>query len=94
MKMVLANFRFDERIDTHNRIVKNSPNLSEEQVNQILDSHGWNDYTFKFYDNRTVTVIDNKTEEIVPSYSITGFAFDYMVRKSSKVYNNKTLQYS
>lgn len=75
--------RFIER-DYHKKMMlMDSDNLTEAQIDAILErSEGyWVDYTFTFYDNGSMTIIDNDTEMRVPLKELKGAAYDFYVKQ-------------
>jgi hypothetical protein len=77
------NERFIERDFWYYRICNNSLNLTIDQVNQILDGMQTNyvDYTFKFYQNGLVEVIDNNSGKRIYPIELEGAAKDFYLRK-------------
>ncbi|RAV18887.1 hypothetical protein DQG23_23515 [Paenibacillus contaminans] len=57
--------------------------MTEHQIEKILDQAGtlWDDLTFKFYDNGTLEIFDNNTEQRVSLNELRGAAYDFYVKE-------------
>lgn len=64
-------------------MIENSEFITESQIEKILDSADvpWEDLTFKFYDNGTMEIVDNHTEQRVSLKDIKGAAYDFYVKE-------------
>jgi hypothetical protein len=83
---LFENHRFIERDYWYKQALKNSTYLLPSQIDKLLDhpSYHWNDYTFRFYWDGSVTIIDNINNQVVPPSALTGASLDYYVRKKIK----------
>jgi hypothetical protein len=81
--MMANKIRFIERDYYRKVMLDSSEFLTSSQVEKILDNAvtPWEDLTFKFYDNGTLEIIDNNTEQVVPVNSLRGAAYDFYVRE-------------
>lgn len=77
------NFRFIERDYWYHKALCNSDSLLPAQIDEMLDedNHYYCDYTFKFYDDGSVTIIDNDTNTLVKPRELTGAVYDFYIRK-------------
>jgi len=75
--------RFIERDYYRTLMVNNSSYLSDSQIEKILDAAGtqWADLTFKFFDDGSLTIIDNDTDQHVPLKELKGATYDFYVRQ-------------
>lgn len=75
--------RFIERDYYRSMMVSNSDYLSDSQIEKILDAADtyWADLTFKFFDNGSLLIIDNHTEQHIPLSDLKGAAYDFYVRQ-------------
>ncbi|GAA4857268.1 hypothetical protein GCM10023310_40480 [Paenibacillus vulneris] len=75
--------RFIERDYYRTLMVNNSSYLSDSQIDKILDAAGtqWADLTFKFFDDGSLTIIDNDTDQHIPLKELKGAAYDFYVRQ-------------
>lgn len=81
--MKVTNVRFIERDYYKQLIESNSEFLTNNQIEKILntaDSY-WLDLTFKFFENGSLTIIDNHTELHFPLNDLKGAAFDFYVKQ-------------
>lgn len=85
--------RFIERDFYKQRMLDNSDYLTEAQIDKILDSAGvfWVDLTFKFYDNGTLSIIDNDTEQSVELKELKGAAYDFYVKERIRLIRGNLL---
>jgi hypothetical protein len=84
------NFRFIERDYWYQKALCDTECLLPGQIEEILDeahSH-YCDYTFKFYDDGSVTIIDNDTNNKIKPRELTGAVYDFYIRK--RIYLIKT----
>ncbi|WP_246067153.1 hypothetical protein [Paenibacillus koleovorans] len=81
--MTARRIRFLERDYYRRLMLTSSEQMTEDQVEKILDMAGshWEDLTFKFYDNGAVEVIDNHTDLPVRLADLKGAAYDCYVRE-------------
>lgn len=84
------NFRFIERDYWYHKALCNTDHLRPEQIDTMLDEAHTNyaDYTFKFYDDGSVTIIDNDTNNRIKPRELTGAVYDFYIRK--RIYLIKT----
>ncbi len=77
------NYRFIERDYWYRKTLSNSEHLMPWQIDQILDEAGssYCDYTFKFFDDGSVRIIDNDTNGTVQPRELEGAVFDFYIRK-------------
>jgi sulfur relay (sulfurtransferase) DsrF/TusC family protein len=77
------NYRFIERDYWYQQALCNSELLSPSQVEDMLDQDQphYCDYTFKFYEDGSVQIINNDTNERVHPRSLTGAVLDFYIRK-------------
>lgn len=80
--MISRNYRFIEKDYWFQKTLLASEHLGAETIRQMLDdvSSHWVDYTFKFYSNGSVKVIDNDNDKIIETRELTGAALDFYVR--------------
>ncbi|ALS22238.1 hypothetical protein [Paenibacillus naphthalenovorans] len=83
---MFINRRFIEREYVFNIEKKNNPYISDEQINNMLDSMDldWCDLTFKFFERKNgwdTVIIDNNTNNRVVIDELNGFAFDFYIRQ-------------
>jgi hypothetical protein len=85
--MKVTNVRFIERDFYKNLMVSNSEEITESQIEKILDhaDNYWLDLTFKFYDNGSMVIIDNHTELQLSLQDLSGAAYDFYVRQRIKL---------
>ncbi|MGG1550801.1 MULTISPECIES: hypothetical protein [Paenibacillus] len=77
------NFRFIERDYWYHKALCETDHLLPGQIDDMLDeaSTHYADYTFKFYDDGSVTIIDNDTNNLIKPRELTGAVYDFYVRK-------------
>jgi hypothetical protein len=81
--MQATNARFIERDYYKQLIETNSELLTDIQIEKILhttDSY-WLDLTFKFFEDGSLVIIDNHTEQNFPLKDLKGAAFDFYVKQ-------------
>jgi hypothetical protein len=85
--MKVTNVRFIERDYYKHVMVTNSEQISDSQIEKILDAadSSWADLTFKFFENGSMIIIDNHTERQVPLGSLRGAAYDFYVKQRIKM---------
>ncbi|WP_240343904.1 hypothetical protein [Paenibacillus sp. SYP-B3998] len=94
------NFRFIERDYWYQKALCDTDYLLPGQIEQLLDEahNHYCDYTFKFYDDGSVTIIDNETNNKIKPRELTGAVYDFYIRK--RIYlikvnlQEKQLQYA
>lgn len=76
-------FRFIEKDYWAAKALADGALVRPEQIEAILGEleADWKDLTFKFYDDGSVTITDNKTEQPVSPSQLTGACYDFYVRK-------------
>lgn len=81
--MKVNNVRFIERDYYKSRLAADNKGMSEAQMDKLLDSSGkqWVDLTFTFYENGSLTIIDNYTDRQVPLSELKGPACDFYVQQ-------------
>src|SRR5688572_24157702 len=81
--MTATNVRFIERDYLRIIMKRDSEFMTDEQIDKILDIADchWDDLTFKFYENGTLVIIDNNTDQEIPLKEIRGASYDFYVRK-------------
>ncbi|WP_235941441.1 hypothetical protein [Paenibacillus puerhi] len=86
--------RFIERDYFRKVMLENSEHMSEQQTEKILDSIGktWVDYTFKFYENGSMTIIDNHTDLQVPLSDLKGASYDFYVKQRIKLIKENLME--
>lgn len=77
------NYRFIERDYWHRKVLCSSEFLDPMQVEEILDEavESYCDYTFKFYDDGSVVIIDNDTNNHIHPRELSGAVLDFYIRK-------------
>ncbi|MDR6549798.1 hypothetical protein [Paenibacillus qinlingensis] len=77
------NFRFIERDYWYQKALCDTDHLLPEQIDALLDdAHSYYaDYTFKFYNDGSVTIIDNDTNNRIKPKELTGAVYDFYIRK-------------
>ncbi|MNG14227.1 hypothetical protein D3C84_979620 [compost metagenome] len=78
------NFRFIERDYWYQKALCDATDhLLPEQIDAMLDEahEYYADYTFKFYDDGSVTIIDNDTNNRIKPRELTGAVYDFYIRK-------------
>lgn len=77
------NYRFIERDYWYGKALCGNESLLPAQIDAMLnDMHGsFCDYTFKFYDDGSVVIIDNDTNNTVNPRELTGAVLDFYIRK-------------
>jgi hypothetical protein len=77
------NYRFIERDYWYQQTLCNSEYLLPSQIDDILDqTHSeYCDFTFKFYDDGSVLIIDNETNGQVHPRELSGAVLDFYIRK-------------
>lgn len=85
--------RFIERDFYKQKMLDHSEFLTEAQIDKILDSAGvfWVDLTFKFYDNGTLSIIDNNSEQPVELKELKGAAYDFYVKERIRMIRGNLL---
>jgi hypothetical protein len=80
---VSHNFRFIERDYWYGKALCSSEHLLPWQIEDILDEtdESYCDYTFKFYDDGSVIIVDNDTNNRVSPKHLTGAVLDFYIRK-------------
>ncbi|WP_028549358.1 hypothetical protein [Paenibacillus sp. UNC451MF] len=75
--------RFIERDYFRTMMVSHSSYLNDSQIEKILDTADthWVDLTFKFFDDGSLTIIDNDTDLHIPLKDLRGAAYDFYVRQ-------------
>ncbi|PZE22186.1 hypothetical protein CBW46_004835 [Paenibacillus xerothermodurans] len=75
--------RFIERDYYKHLMMTNSEEMTESQIDKILDttSYTWADLTFKFFENGSMTIIDNHTDLQLSLSDLRGAAYDFYVRQ-------------
>lgn len=81
--MTANKIRFIERDYYRKVMLDNSEFMTKNQIENILDNAAalWDDLTFKFYENGTLEIIDNNTDESVSIQDLRGAAYDFYVRE-------------
>ncbi|SDE29236.1 hypothetical protein SAMN02799630_05127 [Paenibacillus sp. UNCCL117] len=92
--MGTVKIRFIERDYFRSAILENSEHLSDQQVEKVLDSIGktWVDYTFKFFENGSMTITDNDTDLQVPLSELKGASYDFYVKQRIKMIKENLLE--
>jgi hypothetical protein len=77
------NVRFIERNYLFQKIRSEQSHLNPLRIEEMLDeaSTHYADYTFKFYDNGTVVIIDNHTNLFIKPRELKDVALDFYIRK-------------
>ncbi|MFD2612249.1 hypothetical protein [Paenibacillus gansuensis] len=77
------NHRFIERDFWVNKAIEASEYLTLEQIEIMLDrlNTTWRDLTFKFYQDGSVSILDNDLMAPVSPGELTGACLDFYVRK-------------
>jgi sulfur relay (sulfurtransferase) DsrF/TusC family protein len=77
------NYRFIERDYWYQKALWNSEHLLPSQIQDILDQtdQDYCDYTFKFYDDGSLLIIDNETNGHVSTSELSGAVLDFYIRK-------------
>ncbi len=81
--MTCQNIRFIERNFLFTKIMNENNHLSYAQIEKLLDeaSEQYVDYTFKFYENGSVVIIDNCTNLFLKPKDLKDVALDFYIRK-------------
>jgi hypothetical protein len=81
--MTCQNIRFIERNFLFTKIMNDNKHLSYAQIEKLLDeaSEQYVDYTFKFYENGSVVIIDNYTNLFLKPKDLKDVALDFYIRK-------------
>src|SRR5690242_18483727 len=81
--MTANKIRFIERDYYRKVMLDNNEFMTGNQIETILDNAAarWDDLTFKFYENGSLEIIDNHTEELVSVKELRGAAYDFYVRE-------------
>ncbi|WP_134748883.1 hypothetical protein [Paenibacillus athensensis] len=93
------NYRFIER-DYWYKKASSGGNLPPSQIDDMLDRTDlpYCDLTFKFFDDGSLLIVDNDTNQHLQPRDLTGAAFDFYVRKRiEQIRSNlleKQLQYA
>lgn len=82
--------RFIERDYVFNSVKKSKNYITEEEINNMLDSTElqWVDYTFKFLPKSSgwvIIVIDNDTNNRIEIDELDGFAYDFYIRNIAEL---------
>ncbi len=94
------NVRFIERNFLFNQIWSEQSQLTSVEIEDILDhaSEHYVDYTFKFYDNGAVVIIDNHTNVFLKPKDLKDVSLDFYIRKRisfiKESLHEKQLQYA
>ncbi|WP_217559233.1 hypothetical protein [Paenibacillus sp. GbtcB18] len=77
------NVRFIERDFWFQKMLNDTEALHSWQIDDLLGETNaqWDDLTFKFFDDGSVTIIDNDTDTRVSPQELTGAALDFYIRK-------------
>jgi hypothetical protein len=77
------NYRFIERDYWYQKALCNSEHLLPSQIEDILDEahKDYCDYTFKFYEDGSLAIIDNETNGTVFPDELSGAVLDFYIRK-------------
>jgi hypothetical protein len=77
------NFRFIERDYWYQHALCNSEHILPSQIEDILDQtqKDYCDYTFKFYEDGSVLIVDNETNGHINPRELTGAVLDFYIRK-------------
>ncbi|MDT2255082.1 hypothetical protein P7H25_04690 [Paenibacillus larvae] len=77
------NYRFIERDYWVKKVLSGSEHLHPEQVEQMMDDmeNDWQDLTFRFCPDGSVTIIDNHTNQRVSPRDLSGAVLDFYIRK-------------
>ncbi|MBU7317502.1 MULTISPECIES: hypothetical protein [Paenibacillus] len=88
---MVTNVRFIERDYYKNVMAENGEQLTEQQIEKILDASEpfWADLTFKFFENGSMIIIDNHTELQVPLSSLSGAACEFYAQQRIKMIKAK-----
>lgn len=98
MKRIIANYRLSTREQMFFTIQRNSPRFTYDQINAVLDGFKeWEDFTFSFYSDGSVSIRDNTTGFEVKLDELPVVAYDFYVQKrieciGKRMTNNKSLQ--
>ncbi|MNI19734.1 hypothetical protein D3C73_731800 [compost metagenome] len=94
------NYRFIERDYWYQKALCSSEYLYPLQIEDILDEAdtSYMDYTFKFYNDGSVIIIDNDTNNRINPKELTGAVYDFYIRKRIQMIKinlqEKQLQYA
>ncbi|MEC0246768.1 hypothetical protein ACI48J_10515 [Paenibacillus chitinolyticus] len=77
------NVRFIERDFWFQKMLNDTEALHSWQIDDLLGETNaqWDDLTFKFFDDGSVTIIDNDTDTRVSPRELQGAALDFYIRK-------------
>jgi len=77
------NVRFIERDFWFQKMLNDTEALHSWQIDDLLGEANaqWDDLTFKFFDDGSVTIIDNDTDTRVSPRELKGAALDFYIRK-------------
>ncbi|MGW9123578.1 hypothetical protein ACWGPW_01095 [Paenibacillus chitinolyticus] len=77
------NVRFIERDFWFQKMLNDTESLHSWQIDGLLGETNaqWDDLTFKFFDDGSVTIIDNDTDTRVSPQELKGAALDFYIRK-------------
>ena len=77
------NFRFIERDYWFQKALCSNVHLTPSQINHMLDEANvsYCDYTFRFYPDGSVVIIDNDTNTTIPARELSGVVLDFYIRK-------------
>lgn len=76
-------YRFIERDFWFQQAAARNNRMSESEIQQMIDrmNRRWSDLTFKFYEDGTLHIIDNNTNNPVHPRDLTGASLDFYIRK-------------
>ncbi|MCM3274199.1 hypothetical protein [Paenibacillus elgii] len=77
-----------ERDYVFNTVKKSKNYITDEEINSMLVSMQWVDYTFKFLPKSSgwiTVVIDNDTNNRVEIDELNGFAYDFYIRNVTEL---------
>ncbi|MVP02419.1 hypothetical protein [Paenibacillus lutrae] len=77
------NVRFIERDFWFQKMLNDTDSLRPWQIDSLLGETNaqWDDLTFKFFADGSVTIIDNDTDSRVSPRELKGAALDFYIRK-------------
>lgn len=83
MMLTCQNIRFIERNYLFTKMLGENSFLSPMQIEKMLDeaSDHYVDYTFKFYENGSVVILDNDTNLFLKPKDLKDVALDFYIRK-------------
>lgn len=76
-------YRFIERDYWFQQAAARNNRMSESEIQQMIDrmNRRWSDLTFKFYEDGTLHIVDNNTNNLVHPRDLTGASLDFYIRK-------------